>query len=271
MAYEMVRLLNSDHPYRYDGTLFGGTKLWTPRELTTALWLDADSPSSITLNGATVSQWNDKSGNARNFSQSTAANQPGYSAPNITFADGSDVLTIGSSGSGTFGYGTNDFAILAVVNPNARTSSWGSEILAQHLFSSRADFSFRILPAGNLEYGGSNAATIATSSTTVPLNQRSIAEVARTSNNFQLYINASSVASNSSSDSIGNLTGSSVGNTFIGNSSAFFSGSINEILVVPTTLSTQNRQLIEGYLAWKWGTQASLPVPHPYYSAPPLV
>ncbi len=49
---------------------------WTPAQLSTALWLDAADAGTITLNGSTVSQWNDKSGNGRNATQSTAANQP---------------------------------------------------------------------------------------------------------------------------------------------------------------------------------------------------
>ena len=57
-----------------------GRKLWTPAALgsSLALWLDADDFLTITLNGSTVSQWRDKSGNARHASQASAANQPTY-------------------------------------------------------------------------------------------------------------------------------------------------------------------------------------------------
>lgn len=51
---------------------------WTPAQISTALWLDAADASTITLNGTTVSQWNDKSGNGRNAVQVTAASQPVY-------------------------------------------------------------------------------------------------------------------------------------------------------------------------------------------------
>ena len=51
---------------------------WTPAEITTALWLDADDAATITLNGSTVSQWADKSGNGNHVSQSSAASQPTY-------------------------------------------------------------------------------------------------------------------------------------------------------------------------------------------------
>lgn len=58
--------------------IFGKSRYWTPAQLQTAIWLDASDSSTITLNGINVSQWNDKSGNGRNATQSTAANQPLY-------------------------------------------------------------------------------------------------------------------------------------------------------------------------------------------------
>ena len=61
----------------------GGRKqLWTPAALgsSLALWLDADDFSTITLNGSTVSQWDDKSGNGRHASQATLSSQPTYTA-----------------------------------------------------------------------------------------------------------------------------------------------------------------------------------------------
>jgi len=44
------------------------------------LWLDATDAGSLTFNGGTVSQANDKSGNGRHFRQGTGANQPSYVA-----------------------------------------------------------------------------------------------------------------------------------------------------------------------------------------------
>jgi hypothetical protein len=57
---------------------------WTPADLTgLALWLDADDSSTITLNGSTVSQWDDKSGNDRHATQATAVSQPAYNATGL--------------------------------------------------------------------------------------------------------------------------------------------------------------------------------------------
>jgi hypothetical protein len=50
-----------------------------------------------------------------------------------------------------------------------------------------------------------------------------------------------------------------------------FTGYICEVLVYNVYLSAGQRQLIEGFLAWKWGLQASLPPGHPYLSAAPSI
>jgi len=46
-------------------------------------------------------------------------------------------------------------------------------------------------------------------------------------------------------------------------------GWVMEIVMFNTQLSQTNQQKMEGYLAWKWGIQTSLPSAHPYYSAAP--
>jgi len=48
----------------------------------------------------------------------------------------------------------------------------------------------------------------------------------------------------------------------------YMTGNIAEIIYYGSTnLSTVLRQRVEGYLAWKWGLQASLPTSHPFYLA----
>lgn len=81
------------------GILASSMQSFTPANLAgLKLWLDAADTSTITLNGSTVSQWNDKSGNAKHFAQGTAGAQPtsGVTTQNnrnvITF-DGGDTLT----------------------------------------------------------------------------------------------------------------------------------------------------------------------------------
>jgi hypothetical protein len=55
-----------------------------------AAWYDASVASSITLNGSTVSQWSDLSGNSRHQVQASASLQPNY---NATGLNGKGTLT----------------------------------------------------------------------------------------------------------------------------------------------------------------------------------
>jgi hypothetical protein len=49
-----------------------------------------------------------------------------------------------------------------------------------------------------------------------------------------------------------------------------FAGRAGEIVLFTGT-STTDRQITEGYLAWKWGLQALLPPGHPYSGGPPTL
>jgi hypothetical protein len=48
-------------------------------------------------------------------------------------------------------------------------------------------------------------------------------------------------------------------------------GDLAEVLIFNTTLSTIQRQKIEGYLAHKWGLQSTLPADHPHKTTAPSV
>jgi hypothetical protein len=68
-----------------------------PLSLNPALWLDAADTTTITASSGSVSQWNDKSGNSRNFTQGTAGAQPTtgtrtQNSLNVLDFDGNDAL-----------------------------------------------------------------------------------------------------------------------------------------------------------------------------------
>jgi len=52
-------------------------------------------------------------------------------------------------------------------------------------------------------------------------------------------------------------------------SGEYWNGSIGEVLIYNVALNDTTRQKVEGYLAWKWGLQSSLPPGHPYKTAAP--
>lgn len=95
-----------------------------------AAWWDASDAASITLNSTTVSEWRDKSGNARHLTQATAARQPTYqsSAQNglaaIAFANTSTQYLAYSSGMFTFtGAGT---VFVVIKSASRSTENFGS-------------------------------------------------------------------------------------------------------------------------------------------------
>lgn len=56
-----------------------------------------------------------------------------------------------------------------------------------------------------------------------------------------------------------------------GNNAFPMVGYIAEVCIFNSVLSSTNRQLTEGYMAWKWGLQVNLPSGHPYKNAAPFI
>lgn len=50
-----------------------------------------------------------------------------------------------------------------------------------------------------------------------------------------------------------------------------FAGLISEVIWLPFEPTTDEREQIEGYLAWKWGIQSLLPATHTYLNSPPTI
>lgn len=86
------------------------------------MWVRSDL--GLTFNGSAVTAWADQSGNGRDLSQGTAANQPGYTAasinnlPSINFDGSNDVLFTSSA----FSLGT--YTVLLVTTGQDGTNGW---------------------------------------------------------------------------------------------------------------------------------------------------
>jgi hypothetical protein len=55
-----------------------------------------------------------------------------------------------------------------------------------------------------------------------------------------------------------------IGNRAGSTTSTFWTGYIGEVIIFNTSLADSQRQAVEGYLAWKWGLNASLPTTHAF-------
>jgi hypothetical protein len=254
----------------------GGHPLWTPASLgaSLALWLDADDASTITLNGSTVSQWRDKSGNARHASQAAAANQPTYSATGfngngrIRFDGTNDNLSIASTA--LFSSGNADLSMFFVYNSIA-SSGYGT------IFANFSEGNLQVLySTATLTYASpwgiwNNQALDLVSGVYVQ-NKKSIIGVIRNSGVFTGYTDGTTDLSVSNSASV--YTGSNTQSQwYIGSSTEGERGNVEiaEVICINSSLSTTDRQRLEGYLAWKWALGANLPSDHPFKNTPPTV
>lgn len=229
-------------------------ELWTPSQLGAPLvgWWDASDSSTITISTG-VSAITDKSGNSRTFSQATGGNQPALisNAQNglsvMRFDGAGDVLSTASAVTirtlvllAKWTNTTGDYRHIWDANTSS-TGGWHGDVAGGPLLSS--------LYASSLVRGGSK------------------------------YVNGTLTAGDllrytswtiHGFETTGNIDVIKTG-AQTGQANREFLGDYAEFLYLNAVPSTTNRQLIEGYLAWKWGIQSSLPNGHPYKDAAPTL
>lgn len=265
----------------------GGGGSWTPAEITTTLWLDANDASTITQSGGVVSEWRDKSGNARHVTQGTSGQQPSYQAtgfngsPTIDFDGTDDRMALPTSIALAE---SNSFDIFIAMAPNTtgRDTTWGAGTLSRMPGSEAAGSFFigynsagRLVCHHHLTSGNNANGNIKSPSSSFTSTSRLIAHYrydsaggAAVIDRWAMRINGGSeLTKSSSSTSTGWGTQNNVGST--GGSSSNHRGLISEIIITPSTISSANRERVEGYLAHKWGLTADLPSGHPYKTTAP--
>lgn len=275
----LLRNLPYTHPYRWDGREFGGGQLWRPSNLGSALalWLDAEDATSITLNGTTVSQWNDKSGNARHAVQGTAANQPTYTTsglngkPALTFDGSDDFFELPNSVAPS---GAN--AVFTSCTPNhtsnpsvaiiARAYNWGSWQFLSTSTGTAARFG-----VGRSGIDEAQANIVGLTNAT-----NKILTGVYDKTNVRLSVNGETFASSAAytpdiSHHPSDATSIGAFRTTGGALAGLYRGQIHEIIVMHSAPSQDQIDKVQGYLAWKWALEANLPVGHPFKSAPPFV
>ena len=219
----------------------------------------------MTLSGSSITAWKDKSGNGVSF---TIGGTPTLS--NAAYNGRSSVYFNGSTNfyNTTFNLNLINHSFFIVVS---ETAGGNVGVLIFHnisagthdVYSPNAlqfaspEFgvqgSYGAQPYSNLTYG--IYGDTATSSTS----------------NLILYKNGTSVVTKTgltAQTSTGLVIGSRV---YPSNYTIYMTGYVSEVLVYSTALTNAQRQQVEGYLAWKWGIQASLPSLHPYANASPTI
>ena len=240
------------------------------------LWLDATDVAgngSSTTNGASVTSWYDKSGSGFTMTNTSGANRPVYnttglgaSYPSLYFT-GAGASYLRNTASSLFN--TTAWDIYCVIKV-ANTSSHAA-ILIEY-------------PSTNWLWaaGGSGTTYYTVFANGGWALSPSTGPNLLTSQIYQMYSTSSQVGRRINGSFAGSITdqvvtysyGARTGTRTIGvfSQGSIWSGNnldIGELLVYNRSLATLERQQIEGYLAWKWGLQASLPADNPYKNAPP--
>lgn len=255
---------------------------WTPSSISTALWLDAADTNTITQSSGLVSQWNDKSGNGRNAT-ATGTQRPTYttssfnSKPGISFNGTSNLLICDSLTSVLNG---NDapWSMVMAVNAPARG-------VLQHIFSAYLDdqptagagsYTLRLTSSDFLEAtrwstGDANPVTLTGAASVAGASQIVV---------FTFYGTTALISLNGSAYVSGSFNSSAVTADFFTFGARRYGPTPTvdlygqyvtpEIVFTTGALSTANRNLLEGYLAYKWGMTSNLPSDHPYKIVPPL-
>jgi hypothetical protein len=220
-----------------------GKSSFSPLDLSPALWLDASDATTITASSGSVSEWRDKSGNARHVAQATAANQPTtgtatQNGRNVIYFDANDGLkTVAKT---VF----DDPVTVAVVYVSPADSITNQYIWDGFDASNRAPISYVASDESLTVITGVGGITRAQNVGSVNLSifQCDLSQTIWRLNGVQ--------TSHSGNASLGLLT---IGN-FSGGGSLGLVGSVAEFVVTNSILTTQQMIDLETYLRNKWGT-----------------
>jgi hypothetical protein len=262
----------------------GTVQLWTPAMIgSVAAWYDAADSSTITLASGVVSQWSDKSGNERHIAQATSTQRPGYTSGTSVNFDGSNDILFNKK-SFMYASGSVDIYFVAAVNGAsydrrliAESRSTSDSPLYAPVQSRNADDASRMAAYIRNDAGSILLANTVNLSATGAFNlaTRKLYQMRDTGSQLSGRVNGGTATSGSYTRS-GTMTMDSFGIGGIPPRPGYSTGSwwtradMNEVVIVPSVLSDEDRQKLEGYLAHKWGMQANLPSGHPYKDAAPL-
>jgi hypothetical protein len=240
---------------------------WTPLNITgCSLWLDASDPATLTFSGLNVTQWRDKSGlsnNASNSGNIQNTGQIGKLAAMVYTGAANTYFTGPVTNSGT------TLSVFSVFVMNS--SSYSAARIVSLAKPATFDFNNTLYTAPILrrtaQLGAfrnlSDLSVIATTFGT-PYVFSSV----YTGSSNTVYANGTTGTTVASSGNFG-YTNYEIGGSFGEENVAVLNGLIGEVLHYTTFLSDSQRQQVEGYLAWKWGLQGTLPPNHPYKLFPP--
>jgi hypothetical protein len=242
-------------------------KLWTPREIETALWLDASDANTIKLDGTNkVEMWYDKSGNNRNASETVTYRPLHTTIGTRKAASFNGEQYIG----GPFNISLVAESVFVVFRYNSTSKSF-ARVFTQSDGSNDYQTSNKYIPVVrhdlNNAYGSENASAWA--SVDVPIDSfvqfSSINSGTKITNQLNGGLQASTNYTWNKTFTRYRLGGALTSTP----TTDGLAGEICEIIILNYEADLETKIKIEGYLAHKWGLESNLPVDHTYKSSPP--
>ena len=276
----------------FNSNVFAGTRVW-PKQVVTpisyaiysanypkkisglSLWLDGYDSTTVSFSSANiVSTWSDKSTNG--YNATNLGGRPVRYTPTPTNPKTNGLVFTGSTRSAGF----STYAALATSSPASTLIESGFFVLNfTTIIQYNPILNSSVVGGRDFREDGSTALTMLKSGVgivvTAPnvsvINTIYIFEYIDNGTTVSIYVNGTFLNS-ASSTTQGTYTAGTTHNIGAGPTTNFdiwFTGYALEMIKYNSGLTTTQRQQIEGYLAWKWTIQTSLPTTHPYYYVPP--
>jgi hypothetical protein len=266
--------LPTNHPYKNVSPIM---RNFQPVDLEggTLLWLDAADTRTIT--GSPVTQWTDKSGRGSNATTGTGSVVAGTAINSLnTLRFGFDIrlylsnFVMPSSQTSVFyvfrgvtqntGGGGTGYFIFSRTTDNFLVFSGNEQFAAYQNVPAGRSYLAIIGPGGERNWG--NLSTTAFFNAVNVISTTGVSYAS--SNGLSLPL----VRTDPLSNTVFTATTYQIGTTrnCCGD---VFTYDLGELVVCDGTVSIPAAQQMEGYLAWKWGVQRSLPTTHPYYNVLP--
>lgn len=234
---------------------------FTPADLTTLFWFDANDPATLTLSGSEVTTWADKSTNSTNLTRIGSENGP----DNTGTLNSKTTLAFNLEGLEFAAEKTNVRSLFIVFN-NAGGQTGNADL--------------------TLLFGGTGFLSRTT------INEPATYDIYTAingTNNYQFGLNGADLITINDNES------KDLGRTYLENKGPnlwyyqfqadsdcqlkYLSGyattrgklDVAEFIAFSTELSESDKQKVEGYLAHKWALTDQLPSGHPYKTTAPTV
>ena len=221
----------------------------------TVLWIDAADSSTITTVGGNITAITDKSGTGKSISVTATV---GYT-PNqaIVFTDTAGRFTVS-------GMPSQPYDVLVVSTANASNGFFRT------LLRTSGSSHPILLQGGTDNLGAWLGASFAQFGTlTQAPNEKALVYMTVLSNRTEQASKNGTIALTAPTGALADTAIFYIGNGAGGGGQQW--GTLQELIVYGRNITTLERQQLEGYLAWKWGLQSSLPIAHPYSTAGPGV